>query len=288
VVQLEDTTNPTWEDIVLKEVSSAKRPMQVWVLRAGERLHFSITPAYEERQGVGYAAWAQETDVQIAGYVTGIDIAEQAGIKKGDLLVSVNGQKIRSTSRLREVVDQTKDAPVDLVYSHEGMEHRVTLTPVHREVDGQERWMIGVALEPRLETTKLALPQAIVESCRQNMQSAKLIFKFLEGIVERRMSPKSLEGPIRIAQLSGQAAREGPATFFGLMTAVSLNLAIFNLLPVPILDGGVILLLLVEMLLRRDLDLRVKETVIKAGFVFLMMVVVFVLYNDISKIMPPG
>jgi regulator of sigma E protease len=69
---------------------------------------------------------------------------------------------------------------------------------------------------------------------------------------------------------------------------VSLNLAIFNLLPVPILDGGVILLLVVEMLLRRDLDLKVKENVIKAGFVFLMMVVVFVLYNDISKIMPPG
>ena len=148
--------------------------------------------------------------------------------------------------------------------------------------------MIGVALEPRLEVTKLALPQAVVESVRQNTQSAKMIFKFLEGIVERRMSPKSLEGPIRIAQLSGQAAREGPVTFFGLMTAVSLNLAIFNLLPVPILDGGVILLLLVEMLLRRDLDLKVKEAVVKAGFVFLMMVVVFVLYNDISKILPPG
>ncbi len=72
------------------------------------------------------------------------------------------------------------------------------------------------------------------------------------------------------------------------MAAVSLNLAIFNLLPVPILDGGVILMLLVEMLMRRDLDLKVKETVVKVGFVFLMMVVVFVIYNDISKILPPG
>ena len=63
---------------------------------------------------------------------------------------------------------------------------------------------------------------------------------------------------------------------------------VFNLLPIPILDGGVILLLLVEMLLRRDLDLRVREAVVRVGLVFLMMVVVFVLYNDISKIMPPG
>ena len=100
------------------------------------------------------------------------------------------------------------------------------------------------------------------------------------------MSPKSIEGPIRIAQMSGEAAREGPATFIGLMAAVSLNLAIFNLLPIPILDGGVILMLLIEMLMRRDLDLKVKEAVVKVGFVFLMVVVVFVIYNDISKMLP--
>jgi regulator of sigma E protease len=72
------------------------------------------------------------------------------------------------------------------------------------------------------------------------------------------------------------------------MAAVSLNLAIFNLLPIPILDGGVMLMLAVEMLLRRDLSLRIKEAIVRVGFVFLMMVVVFVLYNDIAKMLPPG
>jgi len=115
-----------------------------------------------------------------------------------------------------------------------------------------------------------------------------LIVKSLEGIVQRKMSAKSLQGPIGIAQMSGDAAREGPIQYFLLMAAVSLNLAIFNLLPVPILDGGVMLMLFVEMLLRRDLDMKVKETVVKVGFVFLMFVVVFVIYNDISKIFPPG
>jgi len=143
-------------------------------------------------------------------------------------------------------------------------------------------------LQTRLDIVKLPLAEAFRESMRTNGQSAKLIFKFLEGIVERRMSAKSLEGPIRIAQLSGQAAREGPATYVGLMAAVSLNLAIFNLLPIPILDGGVMLMLLIEMLLRRDLNLRVKETVLKVGFVFLMAVVVFVIYNDLTKVLPPG
>src|SRR5206468_4805476 len=106
--------------------------------------------------------------------------------------------------------------------------------------------------------------------------------------VQRRMSPKSIEGPIRIAQLSGDAAREGPTAFIMLMAMVSLNLAIFNLLPIPILDGGVIVMLLIEMLMRRDLSLTVKEAVFKVGFVFLMVVVAFVIYNDISKILPAG
>jgi regulator of sigma E protease len=287
VVQIDDVSNPTWEDIAIKEVSSARQPLQVWVKRNGERLRFTITPAYDEKQGMGVAGWAQETEVQVLSIVAGMD-AERAGLRKGDILISVNGHPLRSTSRLHEVILQTDGKPVDLVYSRGGAVRDVTVTPSRRDLDGQERWMIGVQLEPRLEITKLPFFAALYESCRQNLQSAKLISKVFQGIVERRMSPKSISGPIGIAQLSGEAAREGPATYIGLMSMVSLNLAIFNLLPIPILDGGVMLLLLVEMLMRRDLDLKVKEAVVKAGFVFLMMVVVFVLYNDISKILPPG
>ena len=163
------------------------------------------------------------------------------------------------------------------------------LTPAQREIEGRARWMIGVLLESPMEVVKLPLAQAFTESCRQNLQIAKMIFKVLEGIAERRMSPKSIEGPFRIAQMSGEAARAGRRPISSeLMAGVSLNLAIFNLLPIPILDGGVILMLLIEMLLRRDLDLKVKEAVLKVGFVFLMVVVVFVLYNDLSKMLPPG
>jgi regulator of sigma E protease len=287
VVQIDDVVNPTWEDIAIKEVSSARRPLEVWVNRNGERQHFTVTPVYDEKQGMGFAGWAQETEVQVLSIVPAMD-AERAGLQKGDILISVNGHPLRSTSRLHEVILQTDGKPVELVYSRNGMVNQVTVTPSKRDMDGKERWMIGVQLEPRLEITKLPFFTALYESGRQNLQSAKLISKVFQGIVERRLSPKSISGPIGIAQLSGEAAREGPATYIGLMSMVSLNLAIFNLLPIPILDGGVMLLLLVEMLMRRDMDLKVKEAVVKAGFVFLMVVVVFVLYNDISKILPPG
>jgi regulator of sigma E protease len=104
-----------------------------------------------------------------------------------------------------------------------------------------------------------------------------------------RLSPKQFEGPVGIARMAAAAAKEGVGDFVSLMSMVSLNLAIFNLLPIPVLDGGGILVLLVEMVRRRDLSLQLKERVLQVGLAFLLMMVVFVLYNDISKaVMPKG
>ncbi len=229
------------------------------------RLRTTVTPVLDERTGIGFAGWAGQSEIQIAGILPGMD-AERVGLRKGDILISINGEPVRSTMKLHDVISRAPGQPVDIIYSRDGRRDKVRLQPAKTTLDGQERWMIGVQLEPRIVFTSLPFPEALRESVRQNVKSASVIFKFLLGIVERRMSPKSLEGPIRIAQLSGDAAREGPMAFIGLMAMVSLNLAVFNLLPIPILDGGVILLLLIEMIMRRDLSLQVKETVFKLGF----------------------
>jgi regulator of sigma E protease len=177
--------------------------------------------------------------------------------------------------------------PVEVTYLRDGKQYTASIQPTLTDLDEKtKRWLLGVQLTPRVTFVKLPFGEAMAESLDTNVRSAGLIFQFLRGIVERRMSAKSLEGPIGIARLSSEAAREGVASFIGLMAAVSLNLAIFNLLPIPILDGGTILMLLVEMLMRRDLSLQIKETIFKLGFVFLMMVVAFVLYNDITKLLP--
>jgi regulator of sigma E protease len=191
---------------------------------------------------------------------------------------------IGSTLMLLETITANAGKPVQLEYIRDAKTSTVTVTPSKSVSDGQVRWMIGVQLKPSVVFTKLPFPEALKESVRQNAKTATLIYEFLRGIVERKMSPKSLQSPIGIAQMSGTAARQGATAFFGLMAMVSLNLAVVNMLPIPILDGGVILMLLVEMLMRRDLSLRVKETVFKLGFVFLMAVVAFAIYNDISKL----
>jgi len=106
-------------------------------------------------------------------------------------------------------------------------------------------------------------------------------------MVQGKISPKSVEGPIRIGQAAGQAASEkGWMPLLELTAAISLNLGIFNLLPIPILDGGVIVMLLIESLMRRDISLRIKERIYQAAFVFLVVFAVMVLYNDLLKTLP--
>ncbi len=283
IVQIENTADPTWEDILVKEAASAQHPLTVWIERAGQRQRFTVTPILEPKEGTGFVGWEPMTEVQIADVVPGMGAAN-IGLQPGDVLKSVNGRPIRSTPTLLDVFTANGGKAVDLEYARNGQPHKVTVQPSESNVDGTKRWMIGVQLKPGLVYTKLPFPEALKESLRQNTKMATMIYQVLHGIIERRMSPKSLQGPIGIARAAGASAREGVTAFLLLMAMVSLNLAVFNLLPIPILDGGVILMLFVEMLMRRDLSMRVKEAVFKLGFVFLMAVVAFVLYNDISKL----
>ena len=283
IVQIDNVVDPTWEDVELREVATAGHPLNVWVLRDGQRKHFVFEPTMDNRSGAGVAGWAESTQIQIVSVVTSMDAARQ-GLRPGDILLSVNGQPIRSTYKLHDIINDTGGKPVTIGYLRDGQQHQATVKPVKTESEGTLQWMIGVSLEPKRIVVQLSFPEALSESTRQNVKYAGLIYTMLRGIIEHKMSARSLSGPIGIAQLSGEAAREGAIPFFGLMAMVSLNLAVFNLLPIPILDGGVILLLLIEMFMRRDLSLRVKEAVFKVGFVFLMAVVAFVIYNDISKL----
>ncbi|MGC8759827.1 MAG: RIP metalloprotease RseP [Bryobacteraceae bacterium] len=286
IVQLENRTNPTWEEVVMREVVSAGRPLPMVIERGGEKISLAVMPELDPKTGVGVAGWSERTQIEVGGLVPGYD-AEKKGLRRGDLLLRINGRPIYTVYDIHETLRQSEGRPVEVVYLRDGREHAVVLQPaLSEEGPAGPRWMIGVELAPRVTYVSLSLPEALRESLRQNARGATLIYQFLQSIVERRSSARSLEGPIRIAQLSGEAAREGAPAFLNLMATVSLNLAIFNLLPIPILDGGVILLLLIEMMIRRDLSLSFKEAIFKLGFVFLMMVVAFVLYNDITKLLP--
>lgn len=287
IVALDGKQNPTWEDIGLKEVTSAYRPMYLTVERDGKRLNTTVIPTLNERIGVGFAGWDERGQIQLGQVEAGYP-ADKAGLKKGDLLIAVNGQPIHSQIKFQEITKSSGGKPIDIEYRRNGKDYKVSVQPVYAKIDGPARWMIGVIPQQKLNliTTRLSFPDALSESVRQNQKGALLMFEFLKGVAQRRMSAKNLSGPIGIAQLSGDAAREGADVFFMLMATVSLQLAIINLMPIPIMDGGVILMLLIEMVMRRDLSLNVKEAVFKLGFVTIVVILAFAIYNDISKIIP--
>lgn len=284
ILQIDNQVDPTWEDVRLKEIASPNRGLQTWVERDGQRIHLVVTPAADPKEGLGVAGWDEQTALEVASLLAGMD-AEKAGLKIGDVLIAVNGKTIRSVTTLHDATSAAAGKPVTITYKRGNAPGTAIVTPIKSKIGGEERWMLGVELAPPVVFTKLSFPQALNESVRRNAKNATLAYQFLEGVLARRISAKSLSSPVGIAVASGEAAREGVASFLDLMVMVSLQLAIFNLLPIPILDGGVILLLVVEMLMRRDLSLQVKETMFKVGFVFLMAVVAFAVYNDITKIM---
>jgi regulator of sigma E protease len=156
------------------------------------------------------------------------------------------------------------------------------------DVRGGKAWRIGVAFHSTMVVKQLPWGQAITSSFRDNLRNCLATFDVLAKILTRRLSTRSLAGPIGIAQLSGQAYRAGVPELLMLVSFISLQLGIFNLLPIPILDGGVILLLLVESVIRRDLSLEVKERFAQVGIVFLLLLAVFVMYNDIVKTFNPS
>jgi regulator of sigma E protease len=214
--------------------------------------------------------------------------AEKAGIKVGDQILSVDGESIPALEAMIETLKRTKDKPIDMTVLRDGQQKTFTLRPVLADVPGQQekRYRVGLGSLP-MKVSALPLAAAFHKSIEQNKEGSLLILELVQKMIQRKISIRTIEGPIGIGRAAGEAATEkGWTPLMALTAAISLNLGIFNLLPIPILDGGVILLLFVESLMRRDISLQIKERIYQAAFVFLVLFAVMVIYNDLAKTLP--
>ena len=282
ITRIGDVQNPTWEQVDQEQALSPSQPLVVDVERNGQTLEKIVTPEPMGIDQIGYAGWTPKEET-----VTITDLqekmpAEKAGLKEGDQILKLDGKLVPALGAMVESLEITKDKPITLTVLRNGQEQTVTLTPVLAE----KRYRIGIgAMQMKVKT--LPFGAALNKSLEENRKNALLILKLVKKMVQHKMPLKSIEGPIRIGQAAGEAAKsKGWTPLMGLTAAISLNLGIFNLLPIPILDGGVILFLLIEGLMRRDISMNIKERVYQAAFVFLVLFAVMVIFNDLTKTIP--
>jgi regulator of sigma E protease len=212
--------------------------------------------------------------------------AQKAGLQSGDKIVSVDGHEFHTVLPLVDYMQTGKGKPVTLTIERKG----ATLAPIVVQPYAQDGgWRLGfLPAAPEnlpVRAEPMDFSSAVGESRDFCAENSLLIVNVLEKLLTHQVSVKQLSGPVGIAVAAGQAVKEPYwSAKFGLAASISLNLGIFNLLPFPILDGGMLLLLLIESIMRRDISMIVKERIYQAAFVVLVAFFAFIMFNDVSKL----
>jgi regulator of sigma E protease len=202
------------------------------------------------------------------------------GLRPGDVILNVDGDPITFATHFRREIAKRPEQAMTVEVLRDGNTVPLTITPMKK---GDIGWL-GVTPSDETKVTEPGLFQAFGMSVSRNIEMSGFIFTTIWDLLRGQTSPKQLMGPVGIAQLSGESAQLGWVALVSLMAQLSLNLGLLNLLPIPILDGGHILIMGLEGVARRDFSSKVKEKMLLAGFVVLMMLMVTVIYNDLTRI----
>ena len=282
ITQIDGVHNPTWEQVGIKEMLSPNQPLNFTAQRGSQTISGSVVPVPVTSNEIGSAGWYPNEPIIVGDLDPGLP-AEKVGIKPGDKIVEMDGQPVPSIQVMIARLQETKTKPVQLEVERGGKTLNFTATPVLAPANGENHYRLGFKNNPETKISSLSFPQAFSRSVQDNKRFSVILIELVGKLVQHKVSPKMVSGPIGIAQQAGAAAQEGWAPLLALTAAISLNLGIFNLLPIPIMDGGVILLLFIESLMRRDISLPIKERIYQAAFVFLVLFAAMVIYNDIVK-----
>jgi len=279
IVKVNGEDVPTWERFAMLIGTRAGRDVPITVMRDGHEETLSVRPKGRGRFGVGEIGVLPDVYPSVSGVVAG-GRAEAAGLKGGDTILAIDGQRMVFSRDVVEKISHSPEQPIEIRVRREGQDLPITVTPSREGSVGR----IGISIGNQTRTFKPGPLESIGLSFERNIEFGGMILKTLWGLITGEVSPRQLMGPVGIAQLSGESAQAGWVALFALMASISLNLGLLNLLPVPVLDGGHILIMGLEAIARRDFSLQVKEKMLLAGFVFLMALMVTVVYNDLTRI----
>jgi regulator of sigma E protease len=280
IIAIDDQPVPNWEFLLNEVLPKANKPITLGVQRDGQLVDVRITPKAVGKFEAGDLGILPEMHPQITA-VNGGEAAHSAGLQADDVIMSAAGERNVSRDRVIALIKAHQDQPMSIEVERNGETKVFEVTP--HKVSGTVR--IGATISGmQLRNVQPSFAEALKLSAERNWEWTRLIVKTLIGLFTRETSVKQLMGPVAIADLSGDAAEQGWIPLFSLMAMISLNLGLLNLMPVPVLDGGHILILALEGLSRRDFSIKVKEKMLIAGFLLLVTLMVTVIYNDLTRI----
>jgi len=286
IVSFNGNVNPEWDTISGDALLSPGEPLPMIVDRNGQQLNLTIKPKPltvdgETAGDLEFIPDYGQVLVMIADVTPGSP-AEVAGLKGGDRVVAIGGQAARSSEQVIQYIRTHKDEPLPIDVNRQGQSLQVTV----RIPSGQQ--IIGVHIGQRVPFVRVGPITAGKYAVDSNVRIIRLTGKALGQVFQGKRSVRNtFSGPIGIARESSRVVSElGWAGMFTMLAFLSLNLGVFNLLPIPVLDGGAIFLLLIEGALAifgMTISMRVRERIRQVGFVFVILLMVFVLTNDTLK-----
>ncbi len=288
IIRVGETHNPLWQDVqdaLIRAKLAPGKPLDITVQRGPEVINTKLLPAPRGQQELDYLGIVPDEPIIVTSVLEN-SAADKAGLQDKDEIVSVNGQPMRSMYAVRAFMKQNGPAPLQLQIRRQSQLLTLNVTPLPEELDnGEKEYRMGF-VSKLVHVDPLPFGKALEKSVEWNKRYSLLIGDLLQKMVQRKVSLKQVDGPIGIGKATGEAVRQpGWIPILMLMAAISLNLGIFNLLPIPILDGGLILMLAIESLIRRDINQRIKERVYQTAFVFLVLFAAMVIFNDVSKLL---
>lgn len=292
VTAFDGVEKPSWQDIDIHSALNLNHTVPLSFLHGGRQVDSKIDVTYAGKpedflaDAIGLVARAQAGPVMVADVPDATSPAALAGLQKGDAIVRVDGHEFHSAQATGAYLNDGKGKPVALSVARKGATVTLAAQPkLMPTQSGVQAYRLGfAAVPPPVMTERQPLATALATGWKDFTKNSLLIAQVMRGMFTRHVSVRSLSGPVGIAQQVGLAQQMGTWTVLLLMAGISVNLGIFNLLPMPVLDGGMILFLLIESVMRRDVNAAVKERIYQAAFVCILVFAVFVIFNDFSKL----
>lgn len=287
IVSMDGVQNPTWDQadrIILSASSGAHLALEVE--NSGERRKVDLVLPNRDSEQFGQIFGYAPVNPLIDEVTTGFP-ADRAGLQVGDKIVSVDGQAVQLWGQFVDRVRGSSGSPVVVGFARKGETRQVTITPEKQPMpQGGFAFVIGIGVHEDIRYHPMAFSQAVATASQKTYITISDTVGIVGKLVSGKVSIKQLQGPVGISSEAGKAVKRGGVSVIALMVLISVNLGILNLLPIPILDGGNILLLAIEGGLRRDLSLAFKERYIQVGLVFLLVVFAIVMYHDVLRRLP--